>query len=239
MRTLKITGILLASLLLSITLILLDLHRIEKQSKWSSFQRFRVRAYLQTCFTASYLVPPIGSLKLIPGIITLTKSFVNKQLPDISAMEFYRKMLMNPSFTKEVQKFERSSIRLHQHTGQIRFVKEIKQRVYFGQYQNSIYDDWMVLMCTEIIEGKPRTSYLVWGMGVTTDPKAYQFFGAQSRIIGTIVPMQWINQLEREGLAKGYWCLLTESNATSRFSYDARYLQPAVRKQMWLKSIKP
>lgn len=239
MRILRITGILIACLLVSITLVLLDLHWIEKQSSWSSFQRFRVRAYLQTFFTASYLVPPIGPLKIIPGIITLTKSFVNKELPDITAMEFYRKMLMNPSFTKEFQKFELNSAKLHQQTGQVRFVKEIKQRVYFGQYQNSMYDDWMVLLCIDFIQGKPRTSYLVWGMGVTTDPKAYQFFGAQSRIIGTIVPMQWINQLEREGLAKGYWCLLTESNATSQFSYQARNLQPSVRKQMWLNSIKP
>lgn len=239
MRILRIIGIVLACLLASITLILLDLHLIEKQSSWSAFQRFRVRAYLQTCFVASYLVPPIKSLSLVPGIITLTKSFVNKELPDITAMEFYRKLLMNPSFTEEIQKFERRNIRLHQQTGRTRFVKEIKQRVYFGQYQNSMYDDWMILLCTDFIEGKPKTSYLVWGMGVTTDPKAYHFFSGQSSIIGNIVPMQWINQLEREGLAKGYWCLLTESNATSRFSYDARYLKPDVRKEMWLNSIKP
>lgn len=154
-------------------------------------------------------------------------------------MEFYREMLMNPSFTEEIQKFERRNIAAFRQTGQTRFVKEIKQRVYFGQYQNSMYDDWMVLLCTDIIQGKPRTSYLVWGMGVTTDPNAYQFFGRQSGIIGNIVPMRWINQLETEGMAKGYWCLLTESNATSAFSYEARYLKPAVRKQAWLDSIKP
>lgn len=239
MRILKIIGIVLACILASMTLILIDLHRIEKQSSWSSFQRFRVRAYLQTCFTVSYLIPPIGPFKLVPGIIILTKSFVNKELPDITAMEFYRKMLMNPSFMEEIQEFERQSIRLLQQTGQVRFIKEIKQRVYFGQYQNSMYDDWMVLLCTDIIQGKPKTSYLVWGMGVTTDHNAYQFFSGQTSIIGNVIPMRWINQLEREGLAKGYWCLLTESNATSRFSYEARYLKPAVRKQMWLNGTKP
>ena len=96
------------------------------------------------------------------------------------------------------------STRGHQKTGQTQFIKEIKQREYFGEYQNYMYDDWMVLLCTYFIEGKPRTSYLVWGMGVTTDPNAYGFFSGQSRIIGSIIPMQWINQLEREGLAKGY-----------------------------------
>jgi hypothetical protein len=238
-RFLKYTSSLLLILLICATLILYDLHQIEKESKWSGLERFRVNTYLRTCLITSYLLPAIGSLKIVPDIRTLTKALADKELPAIETMDFYRDLLMNPSFREQLQMFEQENIRLYSQNGQTRFVQEIKQRVYFGEYRHSMYDDWMVLLCTHFIKGKPRTSYLVWGLGVAIDMKSYKFFSKQSSIIGKCVPVIWLTQLEREGLAKGYWCLLTESNTTSSFSYDARYLQPRVRKQMWLSQIKP
>lgn len=224
-------------LMFSIPLILTDLHYIERKAHWSYFDRSRVKAYLNISFAINYFIPSVGPFRLTSGIVQLTKAYVYKELPPIEMMDFYRKMLVNPSFVKKLNEFECSNVKKYKHRGKTRYVKEIKQRVYFGEYKNSMYDDWMVLLCTDFIDGKPKTSYLVWGMGVCTDPKAYDFFSKQSNLVGNIIPMKWLNQLEQEGLAKGYWCLLTESNTTSKFSYSQRFLQPSQRKQLWLDSI--
>ncbi|EOR95196.1 hypothetical protein ADIARSV_1684 [Arcticibacter svalbardensis MN12-7] len=238
MKNLKTFSLVIGGILCFIALIFLDLHVIEQKASWSAFDRFRVKVYLKTCFIAGKCIPPLGSLKTIRGINTLTESFVNKELPPISSMAFYRNLLSdNPSFTDELKKFNLQNLKTNRITGQIQFVKEIKQRVYFGDYEDSMHDDWMILLCTNIIAGQCKTSYLVWGMGVTTDEKSYTFFSKQSSIIGTVVPLKWLNQLEREDMAKGYWVLLTESDSTSQFSYSARYLEPAVRKENWLNSI--
>ena len=47
-------------------------------------------------------------------------------------------------------------------------------------------------------------------------------------------PLNWSNRLEEYGLAKGYWVLLTESEATSGFSYEARKLNSKQRKRQFV-----
>jgi hypothetical protein len=107
-----------------------------------------------------------------------------------------------------------------------------------------LFDDWRILLCTDICDGQPKTSFLVWGMGVTYDENGPGFFWKQ---IENVFPVGGVyitkclstfNRLEKEGIAKGYWCLLTESDDTSSFSYEARKMTEGERKYKWLQEIK-
>ena len=73
-------------------------------------------------------------------------------------------------------------------------------------------------------------------MGVATDKNSEVFFGGQMGTLQHVLPLKWFNKLESQGLAKGYWSLLTEENETSEFSYSKRFLKPGTRKSIWLKN---
>lgn len=221
----------------------LDLHYVGSKSHWSTFDKARVTIYMRTGIAVAYIFPNFKPFSMIHNVAVLGNAYLNKRLPDIDAIDLARDMLLstkgNPrktkdSFNDKLMNHESRAIKNYKLTGATRYVNEISQYVSFYSYGMPFYDVWKVLICTDIVNGKPKTSYLVWGMGVTTDKNAPIFFGNQVGGVGKLIPLRWFNCLEREGLAKGYWSLLTETNETSKFSYEARYLKPAQRKQIWL-----
>lgn len=120
-------------------------------------------------------------------------------------------------------------------TGKTSYTKDYAQTLTFSSYGIPMYDVWMVYITTNIIYGAPKTAYLVWGMGVATDKNSEVFFGEQMGLLQYILPLKWFNKLESQGVAKGYWSLMTEENKSSEFSYSKRFLQPSARKSIWLK----
>ena len=101
-----------------------------------------------------------------------------------------------------------------------------------------MFDDWAVLLAATFDTNGSQMSYFVWGMGVVPDERAPEFFGKQLGDLSFLFPLKWSNRLEEYGLAKGYWVLLTESETTSGFSYEARKLNSKQRKRRFVEKTK-
>ncbi len=165
-------------------------------------------------------------------------------------MDFYRNLLMHTagnlsknqkksipesdSFVTKLRYHENLALSQFSKTGKTSFTKDYSQTIELSSYGIPMYDVWMVYLTTTIVNKAPKTSFLVWGMGVATDPNSEAFFGSKMGILKHIIPLQWFNKLEQQGIAKGYWSLLTEENETSEFSYSKRFMKPKMRKYLWL-----
>lgn len=224
-----------------------DLHYVGAKKRWSGFDKLRVMVYLKTGVGATHILPNIKMFSMIKNTATLGNAFLNKELPDIAAIKQYRKILLNAvgnpniandSFREKLKKHEATAVGIYKKSGKKRYVNDVLQRVSYREYGLPFHDEWMVLLCTDIVNGKPKTSFLVWGMGVVTDERSPVVFGSQNGKLGKLIPLHWTNCLEREGLAKGFWTLLSETNETSMFSYTARYQKPQERKNNWLNKVK-
>lgn len=229
------------------TTIFLDLHYLGNKNKWNTFDKTRIKIYLKSVIYVGYITPPLGPLRMVHYSSVLGNAFLNKEIPDVSTLEFPRNMLMSTegnklklsnnssdSFNTKLIEHEKKALSRYKKYGYTNYTHDYPQFLSFGKYGFPLYDIWMVLITTNIVDGKPKTSYLVWGMGITTDYKSESFFGEQLGLIGKITPLKWYNKLEKEGLAKGYWTLVTESQNTSEISYSKRYWPASKRKQFWL-----
>jgi len=232
-------------------LIFIDLHYLGSKKHWNMFDRVRIKTYLKSGILVGYLTPPIGPLRAIHYSSVLGNAFINKELPDIDNMDFYRNLLMhsagNPSkkqkntfnysdsFATKLRHHEKLAMLQFSKTGKTSFTKDYSQTIELSSYGIPMYDVWMVYITTTIVNRVPKTAYLVWGMGVATDKNSEVFFGGQMGALQHILPLKWFNKLESQGLAKGYWSLLTEENETSEFSYSKRFLKPGTRKTIWLR----
>lgn len=230
-------------------IIFVDLHYLGNKNHWNTFDRIRIKTYLKSVIYVGYITPPIGQFRMVHYSSRLGNAFLNKEIPDISILEFPRNMLMaaegntqktpkntSDSFTTKLLAHEKKALQRYRKWGYTQYTHDYPQFISFSKYGFPLYDVWMVLITTNIIHGEPKTSFLVWGMGVTTDYKSETFFGQQLGILGKITPLKWYNKLEKEGLAKGFWTLVTESPETSEISHTKRYWSPNKRKQYWLNS---
>jgi len=229
----------------------MDLHYLGSKNQWNLFDKVRIKTYLKSGILVGYLTPPIGPLKAIHYSSVLGNAFLNKELPEIENMDFTRQILMrtggNPSkrrnlginysdsFVTKLRQHENQAMLQFYKTGKTSYTKDYAQTLKFSSYGIPMYDIWMVYVTTNIVNRVPKTAYLVWGMGVATDKNSEVFFGGQMGILQYILPLKWFNKLESQGLAKGYWSLMTEDNESSEFSYTKRFLQPSTRKSIWLK----
>ena len=244
-------GKILLFLLAYIFLIFMDLHYLGSKNQWNLFDKIRIKTYLKSGILVGYLTPPIGPLKAIHYSSVLGNAFLNKELPEIENLEFTRQILMrtegNPSkrrnlglnysdsFVTKLRQHENQAMLQFYKTGKTSYTKDYAQTLKFSSYGIPMYDIWMVYVTTNIVNRVPKTAYLVWGMGVATDKNSEGFFGGQMGILQHILPLKWFNKLESQGLAKGYWSLMTEDNETSEFSYTKRFLQPYMRKSIWFR----
>ena len=104
----------------------------------------------------------------------------------------------------------------------------------FGQGVMTVFDDWAVLLAGTANKKTIQLAYFVWGMGIVPDERGPEFFGKQFGKLSFLFPLKWSNRLEEYGLAKGYWVLLTESDQTSGFSYQARKKKSAQRRRQFV-----
>jgi hypothetical protein len=231
--------------------IFIDLHYLGSKNHWTLFDRLRIKTHLKTGILVGYLTPPIGPLSAIHYSSVLGNAFLNKELPDIENMDFYRNLLMHTagnrsknqkksfnqsdSFVTKLRRHENLAMLQFSKTGKTSFTKDYSQTIELSSFGIPMYDVWMVYLTTTIVNKAPKTAFLVWGMGVATDPNSEVFFGSQMGTLQQIIPLKWFNKLEHQGLAKGYWSLLTEENETSEFSYSKRFMKPSTRKHLWLK----
>jgi hypothetical protein len=238
MRLLRFSFAVLIVLFALVAFAVWDMHRLGRDGGWDSFQVVRARVYLITGSVLAGLLPPVGPLALLNKFSTHAFYFATHRLPNISAMDPLRELLLHSGDPGETL-----CARLNDHEKKTRFsgkrVLETRfnQRVWFSERWLPLFDDWSIVVRTTISNGSYATSFLVWGMGVVPDERAPEFFGRQIGPWAKLVPLAWTNYLEIEGVAKGYWVLLTETNQTSAFSYEARHKSPRTRIAAWRKIV--
>ena len=114
-----------------------------------------------------------------------------------------------------------------------------KEKVSFWKYGVPIHDYWAIRLRTDIVNGSPKSSFIVWGLGIVTDHRNAKLFGPQLDPIAGAIGLKgedlisWTTKVESEGIAKPYWILITDTPETSAFSYDAMRKAPSVRKKEW------
>jgi hypothetical protein len=210
-------------------LALYDLHNLGDKPSWNSFDQFRAKGYLVAGSIVGMLVPPIGPLNFFSAFASHGYHFATNSLPDENGLDTFRDILISDQFCNELELFD-SALQLgFTDTGRSWATKRIIQRVFFGQGSSSLFDDWAVVIAGTTDGNSTQISYFVWGMGIVPDERAPEFFGHQLGKLSFLFPLKWSNRLEEYGLAKGYWILLTESDATSGFSYEARKLNSGQR----------
>jgi hypothetical protein len=203
-------------------LALYDLHSLGDKPSWNKFDQVRVKGYLLTGSIVGMVVPPIGPLRFINVFASHGYYFATNALPDDSGLDTFRDILISDQFCNELVEFSSALQFGFTDSNKSWATKRIVQRVSFGQGSFSLFDDWAVVIAGTTDGNSTQISYFVWGMGIVPDERAPEFFGQQLGNLSFLFPLKWSNRLEEYGLAKGYWILLTESDETSRFSYEAR-----------------
>ena len=139
-------------------------------------------------------------------------------------MRFLREkvVLDSAGFRERLVEHEAGAMRRFRASGRNEYVTEVVHRLDFMRWGIPLFDDWAMLLRTDIVDGRPSTAFFLWGMGIVLDERAPVFFGNQlDGAFGVQPPLAWFNRLEPEGLACGYWVNLTESPETSFFSRSA------------------
>ncbi len=233
----------------------LDLRALGHNSNWSSFEKTRVKLYLETAGLIGFLVPPIGKLpSAIHHGATAGDAYLDGNYPSMGVMRFFRRVLLD-SYEHDEKKGFRARFQAHEDKAMSRwesnsrkkqYVRHFKQKVQFDDYAHlQISDSWEIVLRTDVVDGKPKSSFCVCGMGIVEDERGPAYFGNQinrpireynksvknnskrKRFTAWLASLDferelaWINRVEQEELATPYWVLLTELDETSEYSHDA------------------
>jgi len=237
--------------ILSSPFVIHDLAGLGKKDVWTTFDKIRVKSYLETIGFASYFVPAVGPLKGYHHVSVLGDAYLDKDLPSDSQMDFLRDAVMyapahgkNKSFKMRFLEHEQTALSLYNKSKRKSYTKNITQAVSFYRYGLPFMDHFAVTIRTEIVNGEPKSSFIVWGLGVICDHRNESNLGPQFDIFAKPLGLKgsdfisWTNDLERVGMAKPYWVIITDTKETSKFSYEAIKMKPSQRKAVWLKEVK-
>ena len=224
-----------------------DLAQLGKKSEWSSFDKIRVKSYLEVAGLIGWAAPPVGPLKGIHHWSRLGDAYIDSHLPPESTMSFLRQAVLESpgdrgkgnSFKNNFYSHEQTAMHRYNTSGQTVYTSDIVQKVSFWKYGVPIHDYWAIRLRTDIVNGSPKSSFIVWGLGIVTDHRNAKLFGPQLDPIAGAIGLKgedlisWTTKVESEGIAKPYWILITDTPETSAFSYGAMRKAPSVRKKEW------
>ena len=224
-------------------IIIHDLANLGHKSSWTSFDKLRVKSYFEPIGWATSLVPSIGPVKGIHHVSSLGDAYFDGDLPNETTMNFLREVVMtSPGNTNKGDdfktKFERHEKKAVA-SGKNTHISNITQAVPFHRYGLPFVDHFAITMRTDVVNGAPKSSFIVWGLGVIADQRNPKNLGPQYDDVAKILNLEggdlirWTCNLEREGLAKPYWVLITERSETSKFSHEAVQKSSTQRKSEW------
>ncbi|KXB09473.1 hypothetical protein AKJ60_00120 [candidate division MSBL1 archaeon SCGC-AAA385M11] len=128
-------------------------------------------------------------------------------------------LLAQDSFVKLLKKHEKKTLQGYRQTGKAVYTKMYLHRTHTGMFGlSSFFDVWQTWVRTDIVNGKPLTSFLV-RLGVVKDENAAQFFGSQSKSDLVRWSLQsavgLLNKLFDWGVLKTYRLNITEMDQTT------------------------
>lgn len=213
-----------------------DLVYLGQKDGWSLFDKVRVKAYLEVGGWLGTLVPPIGKGKGIHYVAQIGDAYLDRDLPRTSAMNFLREVVMtSPGFRKRFQRHEARALA----SGKSTYISNIVQAVKFDSVGLPFTDHFAIMLRTDVVNGKPKSGFLVWGLGAIVDKRNPSGLGPQYDKVAAHFGLKggdlirWTCHMEKEGLAKPYWVLISERPETSSFSHEAVRIPAAQRRATW------
>jgi hypothetical protein len=165
----------------------------------------------------------LGSYLAFPNTSSLVLSLLTRQLPDTRHIDQIRNdLLEQESFIKMLVAHEKESLNRFKQDGQQSYLKRYIHKTQTAMFDlQSFHDYWQVWVRTDIIKGRPLTSFLV-RLGLVKDTNAETFFSNQCRSeIATSAMragLSLYNNLFNWGVFKPIRLNITESDQTSSVS---------------------
>lgn len=224
-------------------LVVHDLANLGNKEDWTLFDKVRVRSYFEPAGLAGSLIPPVGKASGIHHLSLIGNAYFDGDLPPESTMDWFRDVVMNSpgngsegnDFESRFKRHEKNAVR----SGRTVYISNIVQAVPFHGYGLPFKDHFAISMRTDIVNGEPKSSFIVWGLGIIVDKRNPDGLGPQYDDIASLFNLKgadlirWTCHIEKEGLAKPYWVLITERSETSSFSHAAVRKTSKQRKREW------
>jgi hypothetical protein len=136
--------------------------------------------FLFYVFIAIFIVVPIGFGFAFPNTSKLVLCLVTHRLPDSGHLSRIRNDLQSQeNFMNLLAEHEKIAVQRFSNTGAPQFVKKYIHKTPTSMFDiHSFHDFWEVWVRTDIMNGKPLTSYLV-RLGLIKDTNAEGFFSNQ------------------------------------------------------------
>lgn len=231
--------------------ILNDLAVLGNKDNWTKEETKRVDLYMRGIGYASKCIPPLGPLKGFKYASKIGFSYLDKTLPDNDTMNIWRDVVLsaakkekNNSFKQKLIDHEKIAFEKYKNKGKLYYEKKIIQKITFDQYGIPLHDYWEIYLRTDIVNGSPKTDFIVAGMGIVVDKRNHKFLGNQAENYAKLFNIKgedlfkWMYHLERKGLAKPYWVIITGHKSTSQFSHKDVYISKNKKLDRWRKSLK-
>lgn len=181
--------------------------------------------FLFNIFIGSFTVATIGFGFAFPNTSKLIICLITRRLPDSGHLSRIRNDLQGQdSYIDMLVNHERITVRRFSNTGETLFVKKYIHKTPTSMFDiHDFHDFWEVWVRTDIVNGKPLTSFLI-RLGLIKDTNAESFFSNQCSNSFCKTLMQFLldiyNKMFDWGIFKPVRLNITEIDETSTVSRE-------------------
>jgi hypothetical protein len=172
-----------------------------------------------------FIIVPVGIGISFPNTSKLVFCLITRRLPDSGHLTRIRNDLQSQDgFISMLVKHERIAVQRFNHAGEYLFVKKYIHKTPTSMFDiHSFSDFWEVWVRTDIVNGKPLTSYLI-RLGLIKDTNAEGFFSNQcsNHFFKTVLEsiLGIYNKMFDWGIFKPVRLNITETDDTSTVSRE-------------------
>jgi hypothetical protein len=172
-----------------------------------------------------FIIVPIGFGFTFPNTSKLVICLITHRIPDSGHLLRIRNDLQSQeSFINMLVEHERITVKRFRNTGESLFVKKYIHKTPTSMFDiHSFHDLWEVWVRTDIVNGRPLTSYLI-RLGLIKDTNAVSFFSNQCSTSFCKTVMKSLlglyNKMFDWGIFKPIRLNITESDDTSTVSRE-------------------
>jgi hypothetical protein len=179
----------------------------------------------------------MGLYLAFPNTSSLVLSLLTRQLPDTHHIYRIRNDLLGQeSFINMLVAHENETLNRFKQDGQRSYLKKYIHKTPTSMFDlHSFHDYWQVWVRTDIVDGRPLTSFLV-RLGLIKDTNAETFFskqcGSQLAASAMRAGLSLYNKMFDWGIFKPIRLNITESNQTSSVS------RARIKQQEWSEAVR-
>ncbi len=179
----------------------------------------------------------MGLYLAFPNTFSLVLSLLTRQLPDTHHIDRIRNDLLGQeSFINMLVAHEKETLNRFKQDGQRSYLKKYIHKTPTSMFDlHSFHDYWQVWVRTDIVDGRPLTSFLV-RLGLIKDTNAETFFsnqcGSQFAASAMRAGLSLYNSMFDWGVFKPIRLNITESDQTSSVS------RTRIKQQEWSEAVR-